>query len=207
MTTAHVTLHPQYCYKHSLARMADITSARRPIRSFGRGSRPTPEQYAEWRALPVTTKWRRGSTIGEFRSQLEKKGPRPWPRELEQVLFDYFHGEIITPDNQGLQWAREFGRQVARYGVPTVSYLAAAPVERGELNFPGEFAELAQTNVALVKSAIQETAGDNWRFVDAGLVDEDFVDSQDGVEHFALSGRLKIARNVAAALRSSTPNR
>lgn len=207
VTSIHVTLHPHYCYQHSLGLMADITSARRPIRSFGRGSRPTPEQYAEWRALPVMTKWRRGSTIGEFRSQLEKKGPHPWPRELEQVLFDYFHGEIITPDNQGLHWARELGRQIAAYGVPTASYLTAAPVERGEMNFPGEFAELAETNVALVKGAIQETAGDSWRFVDAGLVDEDFVDSQDGVEHFALSGRLKIARNVAASLRASTPNR
>lgn len=201
-TSVHVTMHPQYRYRRSLELMADITAAGQPIRSLGRGSRPTATEYADWRALPVTTRWRRGATIGEFRSQLESKGPRPWPRELEQVLFDYFHGEIITPDNEGLAWTRELGRRIGAYGVPAVSYLASAPIERGEIMFPGEFAPFAAEKVALLRDALALAAGSNWRFVDAELVDEDHVDSQDGTEHFALSGRRKIAYGVAAALQS-----
>lgn len=197
----HVTRHPVYEYAHSLAEMAGITSVSRRIRSLGRGYQPTEEDYERFRALPVRTRWSGDTTIGAFRNQLQGLGPHPWPPDKERLLFDYFHGELFSPETPGLVHLRELGHRFKDYGVPAVSYLTAVPLERGEHNYPGEFAQLARANVSLVADTIAADAEPVWQLVDASLVDNDYVDSQDGVEHFALSGRLKIARAVATALR------
>lgn len=196
----HVTHHPIYSYEQSLAHMRRIRSTRHPIRSFGRGHAPTEQQYDAFDRLPVRTRWGGDSTIGAFRRTLKGRGPMPWEPELERTLFDYFHGEEFSPDHPGLEDLHELGRQIRSFGVPTASYQTQVPVERGEVHFPGEFAELAHANRKLVDSAVGETAGADWHLVDPDLVLDDFAHPLDGVEHFATSGRLKIARGVARAL-------
>lgn len=196
----HVTRHPIYSYPHSFANLTRIDSAGHRIRSFGKGHVPTPEEYAAFDSLPVVTRWRRDSTVGGFRRQLKGLGPMPWTSELEQTLFDYFHGEEYAPDHPGLEDLRELGRQIQAYGVPTVSYQTQVPVERGEIHFPGEFAPLVDYNRKIVDGAVGETAGAGWQVVDPQLVLSDYAHPLDGVEHFAYSGRLKIARAVAAAV-------
>lgn len=195
----HVTRHPIYAYASSRAHMRRITSAQHPIRSWGRGHTPSEEEYDAFHRLTVETRWGGHSTMGAFRAQLKGQGPMPWSPELERTLFDYFHGEEYPPDHPLLEDLRELGRQIRAYGVPTVSYQTPVPVERGEVHFPGEFAELTQTNRKLADGAVGETAGPDWRLVDPELVLADYAHPLDGVEHFATSGRLKIARGVAAA--------
>jgi hypothetical protein len=197
----HVTRHPLYCYRNSFEHLAQIRDASLPIRSLGKGHAPTPEEYDEFHALPVRTRWAGDTTIGAFRQQLKGLGPMPWTPERERVLFDYFHGEEFAPDHPLLEDVRELGRQINAYGVPTASYQIQVPIERGEVHFPGEFAALAAYNRKLIDGAVGETAGPNWHLVDPQMVLEDYAHPLDGVEHFATSGRLKIARGVAAAFR------
>lgn len=199
-TSTHVMRHPLFAYDHSLRLMGRLPGARHHLRSFGRGWVPTPPDYAAWRALPVRTRWTGDSTIGAFRSALEGLGPRPWSREKEALLFDYFHGELLGADDPSLDQWRELGGRVASYGVPTVSYLTAPPVERGERHYPGEFEPLVLEKRALLLGALRETAGAHYPVVDGGLVDEDFADSQDATEHFSFSGRTKLVEGVATAL-------
>lgn len=190
--------HPVYRYPRSIERLQGITSARRRLPVLG-GEAATPEDYAAFKALPIRSRWAGETTIGEYRSRLEGQGPRPWPRELERLHFDYFHGEEIRPDHPGMEDCRDLGRRVKEYGVPAVSYTPLAPLERGELNFPGEFADFVTAKQDAMERAIAEYAGE-WQLVDSGFTDEDYIDSQDATEHFALSGRLKIARSVSQAL-------
>lgn len=196
----HVTRHPLYSYPHSFTSLAATRTAKHRIRSLGRGSRPQPRDYEAFHSLPVTTRWSGTSTIGAFRAQLKGLGPMPWTPEQERILFDYFHGEEYDADHPLLEDLREMGRQIRAYGVPTASYQTQVPTERGEVHYPGEFAPLVEQNRKLADGAVGETAGPDWRLVDPQLTLGDFAHPLDGVEHFATSGRLKIARGVAAAL-------
>ncbi len=199
-TSTHVIRHPVYSYEHSLEAMRHLRSARHHVRALGRGRAPEPGDYSAWKALPVVTRWSGETTIGAFRDRLEGLGPRPWPAEKEALLFDYFHGELLSGDDPLLERWRELGRQVRAYGVPAVGYQAAIPVDRGEVHYPGEFAELAKHKRALVEDAVRDTAGADYVVLDPGMTDGDFADSSDGTEHFSLSGRAKVVEAVAAAL-------
>lgn len=196
----HVTEHPVYSYVRSREALARIPSADRRVSYVRRSPRPDEEAYATFGALPVRTRWTGETTIGYFRSRLMGNGPLPWPGDLERLLFDYFHGEVVTADNPRLEASRAFGRQVREYGVPTVAYVPPVPIHQGERHYPGEFADLTLANRRVLERALADSAGPDWRLVHEDLEDDDFVDHRDGVEHFAFSGRLKIARAVAGSL-------
>lgn len=196
----HVTEHPVYSYRRSREVLAGIRTADHRLRYVRRTPRPDEAAYAAFDALPVRTRWSGDTTIGSFRSRLLGNGPLPWPDELERLVFDYFHGEVLTPDNPQLEASRQFGHQVREYGVPTVAYVPPVPVSQGERHYPGEFADLTLANRTVLFEALADSAGPDWRMVHEDFEDEDFVDYRDGVEHFALSGRLKIARAVAGSL-------
>jgi hypothetical protein len=200
--SVHVTRHPIYSYEASARHLARIESARHRIRYVKREAPTDPAAYDAFHALPVHTRWSGDTTIGAFREQLKGAGAPPWPAEHESKLFDYFHGEVVTPETPGLADWVQFGRAVAAYGVPAVSYRTVAPMERGELHFPGEFEAFVRANIALVDDAIRSTAGPDYPIVGGDLDDSDFADAQDGTEHFSLSGRLKLARAVASAFSS-----
>lgn len=195
----HVVTHPVYRYQRLLEALSGISDARRGWPRFAAGDTGTPEDYAAFRATTVHSRWTGESTIGAFREQLEGRGPHPWPRELERVLFDYFHGEEIPADHPQLEHCRELGRQIKSYGVPCVNYPSLPPMERGESNFPGEFHSFVGAKQAMMLDAIAETASD-WQTVELALADADYIQPADATEHYALSGRLQIARAVVAAL-------
>lgn len=201
-TSVHVTTHPTYAYEQTHRRLATITSAKHRISYLRRKPEADAAAYDVFHAQAVTTRWGRGDTIGAFRAQLKGKGAPPWASEVEQALFDYFHGEVLTEDHPRLADWKELGRQIAAYGVPTVSYRTMGPVERGEMNFPGEFEAHVRANVELVDAAVSSTAGPRHTIVGGGLTDADYADSRDGTEHFSFSGRQKLARAVADALRA-----
>lgn len=200
-TMKHVTEHPIYNYPGTRAALATTKDARHRIRAFGRGNDPTPERYAAFEELKVTTRWGGTKTIGEFRAHVKGVGPQPWPLELERVLFDYFHGELFDETHPGLQDLERLGRRIKEYGVPAALYWCAPPMERGELHFPGEFRDQVMANWALTTDALLAGAGDALRIVDPGLVEEDdWDDPQNATEHFTYAGRVKIADALAAAL-------
>jgi hypothetical protein len=201
-TSVHVTTHPTYAYTESLEHLAAITSPKRRIRYLQRKPRTDSTAYDVFHARPVTTRWGGDSSIGEFRDRLKGHGAPPWDAAHERTLFDYFHGEVVTPETPGVADWEEFGRAVAAYGVPTVSFRTMAPLGRGEAHFPGEFEAHVRANQAVIDDAIRSTAGSAYEIVGGDLVEDDYADSRDATEHFALSGRLKVARAVASAFSS-----
>lgn len=195
-----VTGHPVYRYREVLDALAR-TDGRGRIRSLGRGSRPTPEDYAAFDATEVVTRWGGRTTMGDFRAAIKGTGPHPWPLPQRKLLFDYFHGELLPDDAPALETWRELGRRLTEYGVPTVGYSPPAPTHHGELLYPGEFADQYLHNYELFKGAFHSTAP-GIPLVDLDLADEDFEFSPNGTEHFAFSGRLQIATRVVEALRA-----
>jgi hypothetical protein len=203
--SVHVTHHPTYSYELTREHLAQIDSAAHRIRYVHRKPRTDASAYDRFHALPVTTRWGGESTIGAFRDRLKGQGRPPWPIEHERALFDYFHGEEYSAETPGIADWVEFGRQVAAYAVPTVSYRPEAPMERGERNFPGEFEMHARANIKLVDDAIRSTAGPDYQLVDVPLADEDYVDAQDATEHFSDTGRIQLARAIAQAFNPPLP--
>lgn len=199
-TMKHVTEHPIYNYPATRKALARTKSARHRIRSFGRGHAPTPEDYAAFEALEVTTRWGGTKTIGEHRAAVKGLGPMPWPREIEAALFDYFHGPIFDETHPGLADLTRLGARTKTYGVPTAVYWCPPPIERGEMHYPGEFADVVKRNWELCVQALTAEAGD-LTVVEPGLVEEeDIEDPQNATEHFTYEGRVKVAKAVARAL-------
>lgn len=197
--STHVREHPLYRYERTRRVLQSRADAGKRLRSLGRGSTPRASEYAEFRKLQVTTRWGGPSTIESFLGELNGSGPHPWPVDRRRRLFDYFHGEIVTPDAVGLTELTQLGRQITEYGVPTVAYWGQPPIAHGEQLFPGEFAPQVRGNWSLVKGALQSGAP-GVTIIEPDLTDDDFEFSANGTEHYAFAGRLKIARCVADAL-------
>ncbi|WP_460812417.1 hypothetical protein [Nocardioides salsibiostraticola] len=198
-TSLHVREHPLYHYETFRQALVESANAEKRLRSLGRGSDPRPAEYQTFYDLPVTTRWGGPSTIGSFVMEMKGSGPHPWPLERRRRLFDYFHGETVTPDNAGLDEVAALGRQLTEYGVPAVAYWGRPPIAHGEELYPGEFTPHVLENWRLVKQALQSDASD-LTVTEPDLEDHDFEFSPNGTEHYAYAGRLKIARSVSAAL-------
>ncbi|KRA38573.1 MULTISPECIES: hypothetical protein [unclassified Nocardioides] len=201
----HIVEHPTTSYARSLASLAKVKTARRRVRSLGRGgSFITPEADAAYRALPVHSRWADDVTIGDYRKQLEGQGPPPWPIELEKLRFDFFHGEYVRDDDPQLAKLTELGRQIDAYGVPTVVYWTRPPKQRGEMHFPGEFEDHVRANLAVVEGALVKDCTSVTGMIDVDLEDEDYEDSQNGNEHYSFSGRTKLTDAIADRIRDLT---
>jgi hypothetical protein len=199
-TSTHVLRHPIYAHEQSYEAIRRLDSAHCPIRPMGGVGRPSAAEYARFEALTVQTRWGGESTIGAFRRQLKGQGPMPWPEALDALLFDYLHGELLEPDNQGLVDWRRCGEQIRQYGVRTVGYQSPIAVNRGVSHFGHEFADFAAHKRRLVASAVAQDAGPDLELVDPILDDDDFAVQRDGTEHYAYSGRRKVVEAIVAAL-------
>lgn len=95
-STVHVLRHPEYGYSRSMEflKALDNPHARLPYLSWR--NRSTAEDFTRFHALPVTTRWGRGQTIGEYQSAL--RGRRAAGEDLarQRTLFDYLHGENLA---------------------------------------------------------------------------------------------------------------
>lgn len=197
----HVWRHPRYSYSTTHAALAAIRPEAPRIRAFGKGHEPFPADFQEFEKITVHTRWGGESTIGRFRTTLQGNGPHPWPPDLERMLFDYYHGEVVEPDNPYLPRLAEFGARITEYGVPAFAYWTIPPLAEGERLFPGEFADHVRGNWDVVRKTLTGATG-RLTVVEPELADEDFEDVHNANEHFSLSGRLKIADLLAERVRS-----
>lgn len=199
-TMTHVTRHPVYRYAHVHREIAATLRSGERVRCLGRGSQPSRQDYREFFALEVETRWTGRTAIAHFRDGLRGKTAPPIADDVERMLFEYFHGQVITADNPELPHLTEFARRLRDYGVPATGYWTAPPLAEGERIFPGEFEAHVRSNLAHVQSAL--AAGDpRIELLDVHLTDDDFIDRRDATEHFALAGRAKIADAIAERLR------
>jgi hypothetical protein len=196
----HVNDHPVYRYRQLTEVLAARPTARRRLRSFGRGSQPTPEQYEAYEALKVRTRWSGVMTIGEYRRNLRGKLNSALSTDTARQLFDYYHGEFITEEQWGLVAVGRFAEELRAYGAPAAAYWTAPSMEAGEALFPGEFTEHVHGNLAMIQSALGGTGEGGLPLLHVDFESEDFVDPADGTEHYRFSGRRKIAAAVADVL-------
>ena len=197
----HVAHHPQFGYQRSVAAMRGVTTARRPIRAFGRGGvRDTPRERGAFLAMPIDTRWGGVITVGEFRDKLAGLGAPPWPQEVERMRYNYFHGELLPADLPEFKAFRDLARELAAYGVPVIPFWNAPPLEHGEQLFPGEFESHVRQQLEQVKAALRESDPTFPEFIDPQLTDADYEDSRLANEHYRLSGRSKIADAIVARL-------
>lgn len=199
-TAIHVRKHPIHGHARSIAALEKIDDGTRRIRSFARGgSTWTEKELAAFRALPVTTVWGGSQTIGDHLARIEGKGLPPWPRQVELDRFDYFHGEVLTPDNPELAAFDLLGRRIAEYGVPSAVYWVLPPVEHGEGLYPG-FADHVHHNLAVMEQALDLPGRGLGELIRVDLDEVDYQDARNGTEHYSFTGRTKIAEAVAARL-------
>lgn len=200
-TAFHVTHHPVYGHRRSREALARISPPLQRVVALGRGGMAwRQDEIAEFRRQQVTTRWGGTRTIGDHVTRLEGHGPPPWPVEVERGRFDYFHGEVVHEDNEGLQALAALGRRLAEYGVPAVAYWAQPPVAHGERLFPGEFAAHVTRNLGLVEGALLGGGAALRSVLKPELDDVDFQDHRNGTEHYSASGRVKVAEAVAGEL-------
>ena len=201
-TGIQMTEHPIYGYPQSLRALSDVKSARKRIRSIGRGGQRKDEEANErFLELPMCTRWSGEETTAWFLNQLKGLGPPPWPMEFERLRFDYFHGEELVPGFHGLDDFAEFGYRLEQYGVPVVVHWTKPPLQRGELHFPGEFESFARANMRIAEKAMNSRAPSLLPWLDVDLDEDDFEDGQNATEHFSYPGRVKIAADIADAIR------
>ncbi|GAA1503904.1 hypothetical protein GCM10009788_03980 [Nocardioides humi] len=202
-TATHIVADPITGYHRSLAAMAKVPGAHRRIRYVGRGgSFATDEERDAFLAQPVESRWNGARTIGWYRQQLVGTGLPPWPIELEKLRFDYFYGEQLHADDPRLDSLTSLGRRLEEYGVPTVGVWTRPPMQRGEMHFPGEFEAHVRSHKVLQDEALARGCADLGPMLDIDLEDEDFEDSFNATEHFAHSGRVKVADAIAEAVRA-----
>ncbi|MDO7867852.1 hypothetical protein [Nocardioides jiangxiensis] len=199
----HVRQHPEYGYRRSVETLRRVPDAQHHLRAFDRRNRRTPADMERFRALPVTTRWGRASTVGGFLDQVRGRRGGPEVLERQQALFDYFHGEPVTPDHPELVHLRILAERLRDYGVPVVHYWPPIPVHKGEQYFPGEFAGHVHAAYDVCRAPFEEVLGGQALLVESPFEtpDDEFIDSADGSEHWNDAGRLRIARRIAELLR------
>lgn len=202
-SAVHVARHPAYGYRRSLDLLRTLDEPAGRLPSVTLRNRPTHADFERFHALAVTTRWRRGRTIGEFQAAL--RGSRAAAEDLERqrTLFDYLHGEVLGPEHPRLRHYAELGTRLRDYGVPVVAYWAPIPVDRGEACFPAEFIAHVEANLRVARKTFEDALGPLLRPVDTGWTpDEEFIDGRDGSEHWNLSGRLRMASLIAGQVKA-----
>lgn len=204
-TSTNIVKHPRYGYRRSIETLRSVSDAHHHIRAFSRRNRRTAQDTSAFRALPVSTRWAREKTIGDFLTLVRGRRDQPETLERQQAVFDYLHGETVTALDPQLDQVRILAERLTAYGVPVVHYWAPIPAERGETYFPGEFADHIRANFEVVQNAFAEGTGSSAQLVETPLdtPDDEFIDSADGSEHWNEAGRRRIAKKIAEALRET----
>ncbi len=195
----HVMCNPTYRYDRLRSALV-AQDPRQKVRYLGRGGKPDDAERAAFEDLEVETKWGGRSTIGSYRRELRGKIAPPMSHDVRRRVFDYYHGEILTPDHPGLAEVRRFGQAVRDYGVPSALYWTAPPLKYGESVYPGEFETHVRANLAHLQEALTPAGQTTPVLIEPPFEDADFADCSDGIEHYSLSGRRKIAEAVVAEL-------
>lgn len=198
-THAHVIEHPFYSYRRAVAVLSEADRITPRILGRAYKTLPTAAEYAPYEALPHRSPWPMLDTIGAYRARLRGYAMAQSPRELQQTLFAYFHGEY-SEGSRGLQHWTDLGRELSAFGVPVVAYRCYMPVELGTDLLGEEFREHVDANYGLIEKSFRAGFSGDLEVIDRPLPDAAFVDPYDGTEHLRLEGRRMVVDAVAPAV-------
>ena len=195
--------HPNYTYRgavKAINRMpGDI-----PLWRIRKAVRPASAADFEAYDQLVITAFGETAPIGDFRRRLKQPETFGLDRAgREKLAYAFHHGEQVAPDAPRLEAVRKLGRRLASIGSPVVTYETAIPVVRGEELYGPVFRTQTLANQKAVRDALQEGYGDSLEILQTGasFSTEEFVDPEDGVEHYNAAGRLHLAELLVDAIK------
>lgn len=201
-THTHVIEHPFYAYRRAVSVLTSAERLSPAILRHAYKRLPSDADYDQFRALPHRSAWPMAATIGEYRSLLKGYAEDKAPRELQQTLFAYFHGEY-SAGSRGLANWTELGRQLEALGVPVVAHRCYMPVELGSALLGPEFREHIDANFSAIEASFRAGFAGPLEVVDRPLPNEVFINPYDGTEHLRLEGRRMVVEAVAPVVARS----
>jgi hypothetical protein len=142
--------------------------------------------------------------IGDFRRRIKQPERYGIDRAgREKLAYAFHHGEQVGPDAPRLEAVRQLGRRIASMGSRVVTYETGILLDRGEELHGPVFRTQTLQNHASVREAFQEGFGASVEILQTGAVfpNEEFIDPEDGVEHYNAAGRLRLNELIVDAVK------
>jgi hypothetical protein len=139
-------------------------------------------------------------TMGELRLITNSAPTTRWQQIVRlRHMMDYYNAERLEPESPGVELVTKLGAMLAGMGLPSVAYIP--PVNHELLvKTLGEHArEHVERNAAIVEEAYAQGVGESGTVVNA-IFDNPASEFMDPL-HLDVSGRLRLARRIADAVR------
>jgi len=195
--------HPNYTYREAVQAInrmpGDI-----PLWRIRKAVRPaSAAQFKAYDQVEITA-FDETAPIGDFRRRL--KQPERFGLDQaarEKLAYAFHHGEQVGPDAPRLEAVRQLGRRIASMGSRVVAYETGLLLERGEQIHGPAFRTQALANAKSLRDAFEEGFGGSAEILQtaASFSAEEFIDPEDGIEHYNAVGRLRLSELIADAVK------
>jgi hypothetical protein len=195
--------HPNYTYREAVKAInrmpGDI-----PLWRIRKAVRPaSAADFEAYDKLEITA-FGETAPIGDFRRRLKQPERFGLDRAgREKLAYTFHHGEQVGPDAPRLEAVRQLGRRIASMGSRVVTYETGIMLDRGEELHGSVFRTQTLENHKCVGDAFQEGLGDSVEILQTGAMfsNEEFIDPEDGVEHYNAVGRLHLNELIVDAVK------
>jgi len=192
--------HPVHGHQRALAWLEGIDPATPWWRIRAGFPRPGPEAWEQFYGTPHPTLLG-DLTVGEYVRPL-KNGALS-PEEHQRLMYAYYHGAPLRPDDIGIANTRNVGRRLRKLGCKAVAYHGPMPIERCVELFGPSIVAMIEGNFQLIRDAYREGLGDPGATVlhtGTEFGTDEFLD--DGSEHLNGRGRQRFGRIIADAIKA-----
>lgn len=195
--------HPNYTYREAVKAInrmpGDI-----PLWRIRKAVRPASAgDFDAYDKIEITA-FGETAPIGDFRRRLKQAERFGLDRAArEKLAYAFHHGERVAPDAPRLEAVRQMGRRIASMGSRVVTYETGLLLERGEELHGPVFRTQSLESHKAVRDAFQEGFGDSVEILQTGasFSTEEFIDPEDGVEHYNAAGRLHLTELIVDAIK------
>lgn len=194
--------HPEHGHEKPLRALLRIPPHRPPSRFHTYVPLPTAADYAHHDAIQIPTVDGL-KPYGDIRRQLKNPARAGLDQDQFTRLSYAFLHSYLDPLNQSyLDSITAVGACLRDMNVPVVLYWVPIPLDRADVVLGPQARERAIKLFATMEEAWVDGYGpdaDHLRIFEF-LKTEEFLDADDGIEHFRESGRRKMADQVAEAV-------
>jgi hypothetical protein len=190
--------HPTFGWGPVSAELREAIDAngRRPRRL----NRPGPEAENAFDRLGAPSLIGLKRTMGELRLITNSLPTTEWQKLVRlRHMMDYYNGERLEPDSPGVGLVTQLGAMLKGMGLASVAYVPPVNHEVIAKVLGAKAPEHIARNATIVEAAYEEGAGESGAVVNA-IFDSparEFIDPL----HLNVEGRLKLAGNIATAVR------
>jgi hypothetical protein len=142
-------------------------------------------------------------TIGEYALPLRDEARWAFDDpERVKLLYAYHHATSVEDDPRGLEAITRMAERLRGLGCLVVAYETPVPVQTGTELLGPEFEAIVRRNYDAMADAYRAGMGPDATIIRCGMdfAPEEFIDPNDGTEHFNELGRRHLAGLIAAAV-------